>query len=722
MAKVATRKQAPRKGADPRGGKATFEKIAPRIDRLARNLWWTWNTSAQRVFAALDPAAWEGTTRNPLRLLRLLPPERADMLANDPMFMDQLAACEKEFNEHMKCRTWFDRTASAADKKALIAYFCAEYALHDFMPQYAGGLGVLAGDHVKSASDLGVPLLGIGLLYRSGYYEQQLGPDGATRVLYPTYDFNDWPVEDTGKIIKVEIGASIVYARVWRLRVGRVTLVLLDSYLPKNKPKDRALTQYLYGGDIEHQIRRQTLLGVGGVRALDALGLRPTVFHINEGHAAFALIERLCQLTARKQPLAAAIESVRRSTVFTTHTPVPAGNHRYEPKLLTKTLKPYAQRLKLTSEQLLAFGREDEKDKQEHFTMTVAALRLSSRANGVAKLHGEVSREMWMRVFDAKAPEGVPIGHVTNGVHTRTWLAAEIEPLYAKYLKPQWNGAGPDDDWWRNVPAIPDEELWAYRCMLRSRMVNYVRRRLRLQTLNRSGGMESLVAAHQALDDKTLTIGFARRFATYKRAPLIFRDQKRLAKILNNPQRPVQVVFAGKAHPKDLGGQEFVRQIFEFTQQPEFLGKVVLLENYDMQMGHVLTSGADVWLNNPIRPQEASGTSGMKPPLHGGINCSIPDGWWPEGYDGANGWMIGDGRALKTAQAQDDYDANATYEVLEKQVVPAFYERDKSGVPRAWAKLMKESMRTIPAAFSTTRMVSDYVNQYYLPAHRDGAK
>ncbi|MCA9245024.1 MAG: alpha-glucan family phosphorylase [Phycisphaerales bacterium] len=700
----------------------TFDKIAPRVERLARNLWWTWSTSAQRVFAALDPSAWEGMTRNPLRLLRSLPPERGELLAGDAMFLDQLARAEKEFDEHMKCRTWFDKTASAGDKKALIAYFCAEYAIHDFMPQYAGGLGVLAGDHVKSASDLGAPLLGVGLLYRSGYYEQSLAPDGTTRVAYPTYDFADWPVEDTGKTIKVEIGTSIVYARVWRLRVGRVTLVLLDSYLPKNKPKDRALTQYLYGGDIEHQIRRQTLLGVGGVRALDALNLRPTVYHINEGHAAFALIERLCQLTARRKSLADAIETVRASTVFTTHTPVPAGNHRYDPKLLTKTLKPYAQRLKLSSEQLLAFGREDETDKQEQFTMTVLALRLSARANGVAKLHGEVSREMWMRVYGAKRPQDVPIGHVTNGIHPRTWLAAEIEPLYDKYLKPRWNGAGPDDDWWRKVGSIPDAELWEARCMLRSRMVNYVRRRLRLQSLARSGQIENLVNAHQALDDKTLTIGFARRFATYKRAPLIFHDEARLAKILNDPKRPVQVVFAGKAHPKDLGGQAFVRQIFEYTQKPAFRGKVVLLENYDMQMGHVLTSGSDVWLNNPVRPQEASGTSGMKPPLHGGINCSIPDGWWPEAYDGKNGWMIGDGRSLPTSAAQDDFDANAAYETLEKRVVPLFYDRDKSGVPGGWVAMMKESMRSIPAPFSTTRMVSDYVSQYYLPAHRDSAK
>ncbi|MCS7033842.1 MAG: alpha-glucan family phosphorylase, partial [Phycisphaerae bacterium] len=601
--------------------------------------------------------------------------------------------------------------------RMLVAYFCAEYAIHESLQQYSGGLGVLAGDHIKSCSDLGVPLVGIGLLYRCGYYTQEFATDGSTRVIYPELDFSDLPITDTGKSIRLPIGRRTVQAKIWKQTVGRNSIYTLDTDVPANHPEDRRLTRHLYGGDREYRIRQEILLGVGGVLALEALGLRATVFHLNEGHAAFAALERVARLMAEGSDRAEAIERVRTTSVFTTHTPVPAGNDRFDPRLTLQYIGHYAKRLGVDAEELLGLGREDPTDRNEPFCMTVLALKLSARCNGVAALHGDTSRRMWTRVYGLPPDQHarVPIGHVTNGIHSRTWLAPEMLPLYQKYLKPRWNGAGPTTDFWKRAATIPDAELWALRNLLRQKLIHFIRQRLADQIARAHGDIQMLMAAHQTFDPHALTIGFARRFATYKRAPLIFHDAARLARILGRPQKPVQIVFAGKAHPADSGGQAFAQQIYQHAQEHRFVGRVVILEDYDMHVGRMLTSGVDVWLNNPLRPQEASGTSGMKPPLHGGLNLSILDGWWPEAYNGHNGWAIG-GKQFADPQKQDAYDASSLYDLLENQVVPRFYERDRSGLPRKWIAMMKESMRTVCHRFSTARMVGEYATKYYLVA------
>jgi len=691
--------------------------IITRIETLAGNLWWSWNPDAQNLFASMDPLLWKATNQNPLKILKLLAPERRELLESDEGFHEALSAVEKHFAQYMAAKPWYQRTVKDG-ANARIAYFCAEFAVHESLPQYSGGLGVLAGDHVKSASDLGIPLVGVGLLYRNGYYTQQFNTDGSTKVIYPQIDFADCPIHETGKTIDVLIGKSSIKVKIWRQDVGRVSMYLLDCNVPANKPIDRDLTKHLYGGDREYRIRQELLLGVGGLIALDALGIKPTVYHMNEGHAAFAALELVAREVKRGTEVVDAMVKVRARNVFTTHTPVPAGNDRFEPKLALKYIAGYADRLGISTDALLALGREDEANKQEEFCMTVLALRLARQCNGVAALHGEVSRGMWTKVYDAPHAGKVPIGHVTNGVHSETWLAPEIRPLYDKYLKPDWISASPSHDPWKNAHKIPPDELWAARNMLRARLINFIRTRLAEQTLRRRGPVDDLIAAAETFDENTLTFGFARRFATYKRAPLIFSNLKRLSKILGHPDRPVQIVFAGKAHPKDLGGQSFAQEIYQHARENGFVGRVAILEDYDMQLGRMLTSGADVWLNNPLRPQEASGTSGMKPPLHGGLNCSILDGWWPEAFNRKNGWAIGDGREFKDQKKQDSYDANCIYDLLENQIVPAFYSRDRNGIPAKWVAMMIDSMKSVCQPFSTHRMLGDYVRQYYLPAHR----
>lgn len=701
-----------------RSARSNSPDIQARLAVLARNLWWTWNSAARRLFAGLDPLLWEATRRNPIDTIQSLSGERIAALRGDGVFLRELAACEQALARYLATRTWFARSAKGSSRGLRVAYFCSEYAVDDALPLYAGGLGVLAGDHLKSAGDLGIPLVAIGLLYRCGYYQQQLLTDGSTRVVFPQYDFERLPLSDTGRRVRVPVGRKMIWARIWRAQVGRVPLYLLDSDDPQNAPADRRITQALYIGSDEVRVQQQVLLGVGGVMALDALGETPTVYHLNEGHAAFGQLQRLAGLRARGLAYDKAVKSVRAATVFTNHTPVPAGNQRFDNALVLKYLGPFAEKLGMERDAFLDLGRETPGDRKERFCMTVLALRLSEHNNAVAALHGQVSREMWVKVYNTTQPSHVPIGHVTNGIHAQTWLAPEIEPLYERYLKPKWVGADPDDDWWARADRIPPAELWAARNLLRAKLVQYIRARLREQILRRFGPLDDLIAAAETFDDRALTIGFARRFATYKRAPLIFRDARRLARIVGDSRRPVQFVFAGKAHPADKGGQEFAQIIYRQAASSGLRGRVVLLENYDMQMGQMLTSGCDVWLNNPIRPQEASGTSGMKPPLHGGINCSIPDGWWPEGFDRRNGWAIGDGRELPSQASQDRYDADCIYELLEKKIVPLFYDRNRAGLPASWLKIAARSLKTIPGVFNTHRMLAEYLQHYYLAAHR----
>ena len=693
------------------------DDIRNRLSELALNLWWTWNYEAKRLFEALEPDLWRALNHNPRLVIRHLPQQRWRVLENDDVFLAQLEKCERDLKQYLRSGTWFSRTARGRSRSLSIAYFCAEYAIHESMQMYAGGLGVLAGDHLKSASDLGIPLTAVGLIYRHGYYRQQLDRKGQTRVVYPDYDFHDWPCTDTGVIVDIPLMKRTVKARIWKMMVGRVELYLLDTDLKENRPVDRKITSYLYGGDTEYRINQEIVLGVGGRLALRKLGIEPTVYHLNEGHAAFCALARLQLLTDNGLDMEQASELIRESTVFTTHTPVAAGNDRFDPDMTWRYLGPAARKLGLSREKFLALGRENPADTTEPFCMTVLALRFSERANGVAKLHGETSRKMWKRVYGLKDPERVPIGHVTNGIHVQTWLAPEASILYDKYLKPRWVGAAPDDDWWSRADRIPEEELWDMRNMLRSRLVNFIRSRIADQMQRRCDPIADLAQAHRTFDEKALTIGFARRFATYKRAPLIFRDRGRLAKIMNNADRPVQLVFAGKAHPLDPKGKAFISRIYRYARSAGFAGRVVIIEDYDMHIGHMLTSGCDIWLNNPIRPLEASGTSGMKPPLHGGLNCSILDGWWPEGFNGKNGWAIGDGRELSSRKAQDEYDANCIYDLLENEIIPRFYARNRAGIPRRWVSMMRNSLSSIPAKFSTHRMLADYLRDYYMPAH-----
>lgn len=662
--------------------------VLGRVRRLAVNLWWTWNSSAQRLFAALDPLAWHATHHNPVAILDGLSPTQREAVARDERILHLLRAVEEQFQTYVRARTWYQRSATAARKRMRVAYFCAEYALHECLPIYAGGLGVLAGDHLKSASDLGVPLTAVGLLYRNGYYTQRLDAAGKTVVRYPQLDFAKLPIHDTGERIAVPFGRGRVFARVWRADVGRVPLLLLDTDIERNPPALRSITRHLYGGDNEMRIQQEILLGVGGMLALDALDIRPTVVHLNEGHAAFAALELLRREVAAGKSHKAAMKVVAARTVFTTHTPVPAGHDRFGCDLMDKYFPALPRQLGVKRDQLLALGQERPDEKS--FCMTALALRLSSRRNGVSALNGEVSRAMWAELFaghgDGRAASEVvqssalqsvsalpasshrneqsealhyaPIGHVTNGIHPQTWLAPEAEPLYDKYLQPKWAGAGPDDDWWKDADRIPPAELWELRGTLRRKLLHFVRARLALQAEQRGDGPAELATIWRRFDPDALTIGFARRFATYKRAPLIFRDAERLAAILNNPQRPVQLVFAGKAHPRDIEGQKFAQFIDQISHEPRFRERVVLIENYDMEVGRVLTSGCDVWLNTPIRPREASGTSGMKPPLHGGLNCSILDGWWPEAWNGQNGWAIEGENESPTRQTADPMSAS----------------------------------------------------------------
>ena len=696
----------------PLAKRRTPRNVMVRVNAVARNLWWSWNPDAQRLFAALDPVQWEATDHNPIRVLRSLSSQRRDALAEDADFLAALRTCERQLADYLRAKTWFQCTATPRQKRVRVAYFCAEFGLHECLPQYAGGLGVLAGDHLKSASDLGIPLVGVGLLYRGGYYRQELRRDGTTRAVFPHHDFANWPIEDTRTTIEVPIAKRRVRVRIWNVQVGRVPLYLLDTDLPANRPRDRQITARLYGGDTETRIQQEIVLGIGGVRALQKLGIRPTVFHQNEGHAAFCGLERLRQLRQGGLSMARAIAEVNASSVFTTHTPVSAGHDRYPPPLLRKYLDNLTDELGVETKQWLGLGRVNPDNTKEPFCMTVLALLLSGECNGVSKIHGRVSREMWKDVFTARRAATVPIGHITNGIHTATWLAPEMRTLYDKYLRPRWVGGAPTDDPWQRSDQIPPAELWHVRNLLRRKLVQFVRERLTQQIQRRCEPQSELTAALETFDENALTIGFARRFATYKRAPLIFRNAQRLAAILSHSERPVQLVFAGKAHPADLGGQQLVQRIYRLARRAGFRGRVALLENYNLHMGRVLTAGCDVWLNNPVRPQEASGTSGMKPPLHGGLNCSILDGWWPEAYNGRNGWAIGNGQSETNAAKQAQREAEAIYELLEGEIVPLFYDRDRQGIPRRWVRRMVASMKTVCGQFNTHRMLAEYLELY----------
>ncbi|MEY4117962.1 MAG: hypothetical protein RLZZ116_1290 [Planctomycetota bacterium] len=697
------------------------------LRELAMNLWWSWNEVARRPFAALDPMLWNATKHSPLATLAHAGPATMSAACEEPGFRMALADARAALAAEMARTTWWDSACAKSHPKACIAYFCSEYALHESIQQYSGGLGVLAGDHLKSASDLGVPLVAVGLYYRHGYYIQQFAEDGSTKVLYPVYDRATVPMTDTGVSIDVPVGSTNVRARVLRMDVGRTRVFLLDTDLPENAPEDRQLTEGLYKGEPALRMRQQVLLGVGGMLALRALGIEPSKIHLNEGHAAFAAIEMLAGLRAQGMSHAQALKAVRARTVFTTHTPVAAGHDRYGVDMVCDGLARTLAKGGISRAELEALSREDPANAQEPVCMTIICLRLAEKINGVARLHGEVSRAMWQKAYGAKKPKDVPIGHITNGIHTATWVDPKAIAFWRDECGFDAIAPTPRNRGWKRAIGADPAAFWAMRASLRAQVVRFARERIMRASQRRGESPMSLDELAHALDPNALTIGFARRFATYKRAPLVFTDIDRLAKIVGDAKRPVQFIFAGKAHPRDLGGQAYAKKIFEMTRHPKLRGKVVLIEEYDMEVGRALVSGCDVWLNNPIRPHEASGTSGMKAPPHGGINCSILDGWWPEAFDGkgaegSNGWAIGkaDDEGFNEADAhgagekRDLRDAESLYKLLEKHIVPEFYQRGRDGLPRKWIKRALASASTVSDFFSTHRMVSEYALNAYV--------
>jgi len=685
--------------------------------KIANDLWWSWNEIAQRPFAALDPIVWEASNHDPLAVLRQVDEPVFAARCADADFCALVKAAHDAHRAYHGTVAWFEQQAFADAKGLHIAYFCSEFAIHESLQQYSGGLGVLAGDHLKSASDLGIPLTAVGLLYQQGYYLQQLRADGTTRVIEPRWDPRRMPLEDTGVDIRVPIGDRKVEVRLWTMRVGRVKAVLMDTDRKANRPKDRRLTEGLYKGEPELRMRQQVLLGVGGVMALKALGIKASVFHLNEGHAAFASVARLAQLRRKGESLEDALQRIRASTVFTTHTPVPAGHDRYDAEMVADALQPCWREAGLARRAFLDMGSERPADPKAPFCMTVLALRTAEHVNGVAALHGRVSREMWQQVYGVADAAMVPIGHVTNGVHARTWLAPEAETFWKRSIGLDLDTIERGKDPWAAAERADAGEFWAMRAQLRARLVQFIRERLARQARRRGEAPEAVVRASQAFDPNALTIGFARRFATYKRAPLIFREPERLRRILSDSKRPLQIVFAGKAHPRDRDGQAYAAEVHRWTREQGFEGRVALIEEYDMHVGRMLVSGCDVWLNNPLRPHEASGTSGMKPPMHGGVNLSILDGWWPESFDGRNGWAIGDGSEGTDREKQDALDAESLYALLENEVVPSFYQHDRAGLPQDWIARALHSVATVPGRFNTHRMVAEYLEKSYLPAN-----
>lgn len=694
------------------------ERTLESLEEIANDLWWSWNELGRRPFAMIDPRLWEATRHSPLATLRGCDPSRLTTRLHDANFLHAVEKAKEAREHYYATNTWFNRIAADPKGSMQVAYFCSEFALHESMQQYSGGLGVLAGDHVKSASDLGVPFVGVSLLYQHGYYIQEFASDGHTRVIYPEYAFDAMPIEDTGIDIECPMWDHSVIARVWKLRVGRSELLLLDANRPENSADDRLLTEGLYKGDADPRMRQQILLGVGGMLALEALGYEPTVYHLNEGHAAFAPIARVASLIEQGHTHEAAMDIVRKTTVFTTHTPVPAGHDRYDCAQVADAMTRIFVAAGMSRASFCDLGRVNPGDHDEMLCMTVVAFRMSSFINGVSELHGEVSRDMWQQAYNAEDPDDVPIGSITNGVHTRTWLSPAAEAFWRREIGLRPGRATPHSTQWSRALDADPARFWELRNDLRANLIAFLRRRLADQATKNGASPDDLRDISGFFDPDALTIGFARRFATYKRAPLIFRDLDRLEEIIDNIDAPVQIVFAGKAHPRDEHGQAFAQKIHRMARRELLRGRVAILEEYDMEVGRMLTSGCDVWLNNPIRPHEASGTSGMKPPLHGGLNCSILDGWWPEGYDGRNGWVIGDETEYESQTHQDDCDSEALYALLEDEIVPLFYERNSRDLPRRWIRRALRSVATVPDIFNTSRMVGEYVDRAYLPAHR----
>jgi len=713
------------------------------LQHLAYNVWWCWNHEAISLFRRIDDERFEACDNSPVKLLSGIKQERLEELQNDDGFLVHMDRVVESLDNYLTSKNWFQETYGDENitpeelaNRYRLAYFSAEFGIHESIPVYSGGLGVLAGDHLKAASDLGIPLVGVGLMYREGYFRQYLTVDGWQQERYPENDFFNLPLIPEMSIdgrasaatsplalgqkpllVSVPFPGRDVWARVWRIQVGRVPLYLLDTNIPQNNLEDRQITGRLYGGDNDMRIRQEMVLGIGGIRALRALGKMPTVCHMNEGHSAFSTLERIrILMEEHKIEFAAAREAVIAGTCFTTHTPVPAGNDMFAPQLVEHYFGGYLPQLRIDMQEFLGLGRQNPRDPNEPFCMTVLALRLSNTSNGVSKLHGSVSRKMWKAIWPELPEVEIPITSITNGVHTRSWLAPEMWQLYDRYLGVQWEDKPTDYSIWKRVDNIPNAELWRTHERRRERLVAFARVRLRDQLQRRGAPPAEIARAEEVLDPEALTLSFARRFATYKRGTLLFRNLDRLAAIINNKDRPVQILFAGKAHPRDHGGKELIAEIIHVSRRPEFRRRIVFIEDYDINVARYLVQGVDVWLNNPRRPLEASGTSGMKVCCNGGINMSILDGWWCEGYAGDNGWAIGAGEEYTDLAYQDEVESRAIYDLLEEEIVPLFYNRSSDGLPRGWIKMMKRAMATVCPVFNTNRMVQEYLERCYVPS------
>jgi starch phosphorylase len=697
------------------------ERIS-RLPELAVDLWWSWHPDARAVFRSLDYPLWRATAHNPVRMLWTISQATLQRVARDPEWLRLYDAAISKLDDARAARHtwWSDRFPELQGQS--IAYFSAEFALHQSLPIYAGGLGVLAGDHCKEASDLGVPLIGIGFMYPQGYFHQKITGDGWQEEIYEKLNWPDVAIEPATTadgqpcITAVPLGDRTVLVAVWRVRLGRVKLYLLDTDLEENAPWDRSLSARLYGGDRETRVQQEIILGIGGVRALRALGSTPAVYHLNEGHAGFVVLQRIREFVDQGASFESALEEVRRTTVFTTHTPVPAGHDAFNFQLVEKHLAGAWGSLGPHRSRFLALGEYDNGGGPQ-FNMTALALRASGGINAVSALHGEVTRDMWVNIWPGKTAPELPIGHITNGVHVPTWVSTEMQQLYSQYVAEDWRERHDDADLWKAILDVPDEELWRARQALRHYLFTFIRQRARkLWTADRMSAGR-VQAAGTLLDDDALTIGFARRFTGYKRPDLVFRNPERLARILNAPGRPVQLVFAGKSHPADDTGKHRLQGVYRYALDPVFGGRIAFVEDYDLHVAHFLVQGCDVWLNNPRKPLEASGTSGMKASMNGVPHLSIGDGWWAEAYNGRNGWLI-DGGVKGDENATDDADADALYRLLEEQVVPTFYDRGADLVPHKWLEVVKEAIRTVTPQFSTRRMVKDYTERLYGPAVR----
>jgi len=700
------------------------EKLPGRIGRLgelAYNLWWSWNPDARAIFRTLDYALWKASGHNPVKQLREISPERLKVAATDPAFLALYDSVMNAFDVALSGRnTWFAATHPEL-LSGPIAYFSAEFAIHNCLPIYAGGLGTLSGDICKEANDSGLPLVGVGLMYPQGYFYQRISGNGWQEEVYRQLDFNEVPVtailspQGQRPVAKVELGNRTVYLGVWQVKVGRVNLYLLDTNIEENAPEDRQLSARLYIADRELRLQQEIVLGIGGVRVLRALGIYPVLWHANEGHTAFMVLERVREEVEKGASFLEVVPRVQRSTVFTTHTPVPAGHDIFPVELVEKYFHHYWQVLGIDRDTFLKLGQPSDSG-ESVFNMTVLALKMAERRNGVSQLHGQVTQRMWHVLWSSVPEEAVPIVHVTNGIHVPTWLAPELELLYEKHLGKHWRQKQDEPRLWQRVADIPDEELWEVHRVLKRKLMSTIRQRAQERWADGLATPQQMLALGALLDPEALTIGFVRRFTEYKRPALIFYDVERLKRIVKNQMRPVQLIFAGKSHPADFPSKYLLHQVYILAMDREFQGRIAFVEDYDMHVAHYLVQGVDVWLNTPRRLQEACGTSGMKASLNGILHLSVRDGWWYEGYNDANGWAIGDVLKALDPGEEDKADAEALYRLLEEEIVPLYYERDLGGIPRGWIRLIKEAIRSVVPVFCARRMLKEYTEKIYLPA------